>query len=94
VQRESRSLGIARGSNARSGGREIVGGMLKLNLRSRQEPISAWFSEWHSHTASIRNPNLSDRSVKLHVGMTADDQRNVEPCKDCEEVIFRCKAGK
>src|SRR2546426_2610702 len=40
------------------------------------------FPKRHSHTASIHNSNPSDRAVKLHVGMTADDHRCVESFKD------------
>src|SRR5262249_13956392 len=67
------SLWIVRVSNALSSSREIVGGMAKLNVGPKREPIGTWFPKRHSHTASIHNSNPSDCSVKLHVGMTADD---------------------
>src|SRR5207249_8277230 len=58
------------------------------------QPIGTRFPKWHSHTAGIHNSNLPNRSVKLHVGMTANDQPNVESFKDRHETIFRSKTGK
>jgi hypothetical protein len=76
------SLWIIGVSNSISSLREIVASMPKLNVGPKEEPIRTWVPIWHSHTASIHNSNPSDRSIKLHVGMTADDHRYVESCKD------------
>lgn len=65
-------------SDAFGGCGEIVGLNSKLNVRSKQEPIRSWFPKWHPHAARIYNPNFSDHSIKLHVGMTADDNRHIE----------------
>ncbi len=81
-------------ANAISSFREIVGRVPKLNIRSKQQPIGAWFPERHSHTAGIHNSNLCDRSVELHVGMTAYDHTHVQPFKDWQEAVFRCKTSK
>src|SRR5207244_7786274 len=72
------SLGIVRVADARSSFREIVGRMSQMNVGPKQEPKGACFAIRHSDTASIHNSNLPDHSVKLHVGMTADDHRLVD----------------
>jgi len=76
------SLWIGRVSNALSSFGEVVGRMPKLNVGSKQEPIGAWFAKRHSHTAGVHNSSPSDHSVKLHVGMTADDYSYVEAFKE------------
>jgi len=55
---------------------------LNLNIGSEQEPVGTGFPERHSHAASIHYSSPSDHSIKLHVGMTADDERNIEAFKD------------
>ena len=52
-----------------------------------------WLSKWHSYTAGIQNSNLSDRSVKLHVGVTTDDHRCIDSAKGGYEAIFRRQTG-
>src|SRR5712692_6438364 len=75
------SLRIVRLSNALRSFGEIVGRAPQLNVGPKQEPKGAWFAIRHSHTASIHNSNAPDHSVKLHVGMTADDHRYVDSCE-------------
>src|SRR5689334_14950987 len=80
--RELLSLRIIRPPNALGGFREVVGRVPKLNVAVEQQPICAGLSERHAHAAGIHYPDISDQTVKLHVSMTADDQRHAEPLED------------
>src|SRR6266550_7629883 len=55
--------------------------------------MCARFSERHSHTASIHHSSSSDHSVELHVGMAADERRNLEWFKERQEAVFSRQPG-
>src|SRR5205823_1696672 len=44
--------------------------------------------ERHAYAAGIHNAGFADHSIKLHVRVTADDQRSVDARKDWEETLF------
>ena len=88
------SLRILRASNALGRFLEIVRGTPQLNAGSEQEPIGTGFAKRHSHAASIHDSNLSNGSVELHVGVTANDHIHVESVKHRQEPVFRCTASK
>src|SRR5438105_2046373 len=67
------SLRIACLANAFSSFPEIVEGMPKLHVWAKQEPVCAWFSEWHAHAAGVDNANFAYPPIELHVGMPADN---------------------
>src|SRR5712691_2430731 len=48
---------------------QILGRVLKLDVRSEQQPIGTGFTERHAHTASVHNTRLADEPVELHVRM-------------------------
>lgn len=90
---EISSLWIVGVSNALSSFRQIVARMPELDIGSQKEPVGARFPERHARTAGIHDSNPSDRAVKLHVGMTADDHRRRDSFEDRQESIFGRKSG-
>ncbi|MGA2647526.1 MAG: hypothetical protein ABSF15_22710 [Candidatus Sulfotelmatobacter sp.] len=75
-------LWILRLSDAISGFREVVQRMSKLNSGAKEVPVRIGLPKRHSHTARIQNPSASDPPVKLHVGVTADDDGYIESVKN------------
>ena len=78
-------LWILRLSNALRSSFEVVGRMPPLNLGPQQQPISAWFSKWHSHATRVHDSSLSGRTIKLHMSMPADHERRVNSLKDRQQ---------
>jgi hypothetical protein len=88
-------LGVIGVSNSTGRVRKIVNGTPQLDIWSKQQPIrTLWLRKWHSDTPGVYNSHASDLSIKLHVGMTADDQRHFDPSEDWAEAVFACQAGK
>src|SRR5690242_2856121 len=76
------SLRVFRVANSLRRFREIVRRPPELNIGSEQEPMRAWFSKRHPHTASIDDSNPSDHSVELHMSMTTNNDRCIDSFKD------------
>src|SRR5438093_13325198 len=75
ARREFLSLWILCTSNALGSLGEIVAGAPKLDVRAEQGPISARFTKRHAHASGVHHASRSNRSVKLHVRVAADDHR-------------------
>ena len=82
TRRKILSLWILRVSDTLSSFSEIVVRMLEVNVRSEQKPISTGLSKRHSYTTCIDDSSLSHGSIKLHMGVPTDDQRDVKFLKD------------
>ena len=67
-------LWVCRATNLFGGSGEIVAGVPELNIGLKQQPIGAGLSERHADTASVHDASRSDHSIKLHMGMTTNDQ--------------------
>src|ERR1700722_4167765 len=67
--------------------------MPKLHIWSQQKPVGPRQSKRHPHAARIHNSNRSHHSIKLHMGVTADDQRNSNSIKYRKETLFRRQPG-
>ena len=93
ASREAIRLRIAGCSNTPGSLAEVVRRSAKLDIRPKHEPISAGFTERHSHTARIHGSNASNRTIKLHMSMAADHDRFVHTCESGQNTIFRGHAG-
>jgi hypothetical protein len=87
-------LWILGGSNAVGGFGQIVGGVTELNPWSQEEPIGAWFAKWHAYAAGVHHASFSYHSIKLHVGVAADDDWLTNSVKERHKARFGRKAGK
>ncbi len=55
--REVVSLRIAGFLHACRGLRQVELGVTTLDIRSEQEPVGPWSSEWHSHATGVDDSN-------------------------------------
>src|SRR5260221_10652894 len=94
MRRKLLCLWVIGGSNAIGGHRQVIIRMAQLHVRNKQEPIGTRFPERHPHAASIHHSSPADHAIELHVGMTTDDERDVETLKHGYEKLFRRETGK
>ena len=87
-------LWVCSAANVIGGSVKIVASVPELNIGVEQQPIGAGFSERHADAACVHDSSRADHSVKLHVGMAADDHGDAESFEDGPEAVIGREAGK
>jgi hypothetical protein len=96
IERAAKSWGLRILGGADALGRldQIIGRVSNLHTRSEQEPVSARLAKRHPDAARVDDSGRADHAIELHVCVTADHQRGVQPVKKWQQTVFRRQARK
>jgi hypothetical protein len=83
------SLGICGVKNAVGSLLKIIIRVPQLNRGTKHQPVSAWFPKRHTDAPGVHDASGSDHSLKLHVGMTTNNNGNFKRFEDRNEEIVR-----